>query len=579
MEHHELLRDLLILFGFAALIAVVLQRARQSTIVVYLLTGILVGPSGLGLITNQAAIELMAEIGVVLLLFTIGIEFSLKKLARLRQVVLGAGSRQVVLTALIALSIALLLSYPWQESLLWGLLIAASSTAIVLKLLFDRRELVTPHGRAILGVLLFQDICVVAMMAVVPALTTTGTGASVALAIGYALLKSLALVALILTAARYFFPPLWRRIVVLRNKEIFLIATIFFALGTAWVASLVGLSLAIGAFLAGLALSESDYTHQILSDILPFRDSFNSLFFMSIGMLLNLEFLQERLLLVTGFAAAIFLLKTITGASSVLLLGFPLRMSLLVGLGVAQVGEFSFILLRQGAGVGLVSERDYQLFLAAAVITMALTPIVIQLSPRLAEQFPETIPKLHRFFPEPLSGDLAQQSPGLQDHVILCGYGLNGRMSARVLKQANIPYLILDMNPETVRRAAEEGEPIFFGDGSKPGILSKAGIERARAIVYAISDPFVLDRSVSTARAANPQITIFARTNRQEDVGLLKQAGANEVVAEEYEAALEIIVHLLKLFGVSRSDAAARVQDVDVEKERQAEEEALLGLS
>jgi len=577
MAHHELLRDLLILFGFAALIAVLLQRARQSTIVVYLLTGILVGPSGLGLITNRQAIELMAEIGVVLLLFTIGVEFSLKKLARMRQVVLGAGSRQVVLTAVIALSFALLLSYPWQQSLLWGFLIAASSTAIVLKLLFDRRELETPHGRAILGVLLFQDICVVPMMAVVPALTTTG--ASVGLAIVYALAKSLTVVAIILLAGRYFFPPMWRRIVVLRNKEIFLIATIFFALGTAWVASLVGLSLAIGAFLAGLALSESDYAHQILSDILPFRDSFTSLFFMSIGMLLNLGLLQERWALVLGLAAGIFLLKTATGAGSVLLLGFPPRISLLVGLGLAQVGEFSFILLQQGADVGLVSEGDYQLFLAAAVISMVLTPIVIQLSPRLAEQFPETIPKLHRFFPEPLSGDLAQKSPGLQGHVILCGYGLNGRMSARVLRQAGVPYLILDMNPETVRRAATEGESIFFGDGSKPGILEKAGVERARAIVYAISDPFVLDRAVAVARAANPQITIFARTNRLEDVTLLKQAGANEVVAAEYEAALEIIVHLLRLFGMSRSQAAMRVQDVDVEKERQAEEEALLGLS
>src|SRR3990172_647256 len=281
---------------------------------------------------SRDAIELMAEIGVVLLLFTIGIEFSLKKLLKMRQVVLGAGSRQVVLTIVVSLAVALLLGFPWRQSFLGVFLIAASSTAIVLKLLFDRRELESPHGRAILGVLLFQDLCVVPMMGVIPALTAAT--ATVALAILIALAKSLAVVALILLAARYFFPPLWRQIVFLRNKEIFLLATIFFSLGTAYVSAVVGLSLAIGAFLAGLALSESEYAHQILSDILPFRDSFNSLFFISVGMLLDLGFARSQWLLVASLAAGILALKTVTGMTSVLTLGFPLRMSLLVGLGL-----------------------------------------------------------------------------------------------------------------------------------------------------------------------------------------------------------------------------------------------------
>jgi len=244
MEHHELLRDLLILFGFATVIAVLLQRARQSTIVAYLLTGLLVGPSGLKLITNREAIELMAEIGVILLLFTIGIEFSLKKLWRMRQVVLGAGSRQVGLTILVTLSLAFLAGYSWRQSLFWGFLVAASSTAIVLKLLFDRQEVESPHGRAIVGILLFQDLCVVPMMALIPAFTAPSR--EVALTILLALGKALAVVGFILLVAHYFFPPLWRTIVRLRNKEIFLIATIFFSLGTAWVAGQLGLSLALG---------------------------------------------------------------------------------------------------------------------------------------------------------------------------------------------------------------------------------------------------------------------------------------------------------------------------------------------
>jgi CPA2 family monovalent cation:H+ antiporter-2 len=576
MVHHELLLDLLILFGFATLVAVVLQRARQSTIVAYLLTGILVGPSGLGLITNREAIELMAEIGVVLLLFTIGIEFSLKKLLKMRQVVLGAGSRQVLLTIALSFSAALLLGYPWRQGVLWGFLIAASSTAIVLKLLFDRRELESPHGRAILGVLLFQDLCVVAMMALIPALTAS-TG-EIALSILLALGRSLGLVALILIAARYLFPPLWRHIVLLRNKEIFLLATIFFSLGTAYVSAAVGLSLAIGAFLAGLALSESDYAHQILSDILPFRDGFNSLFFISVGMLLQLDFIRSHWMLVAGLAAGIFALKLLTGMGSVLMLGFPLRMSLLVGLGLAQVGEFSFILLRQGAQLNLVSEDAYQTFLAAAVITMLLAPLVIQLSPRLVAQVSE-IRALRRFFPEPGEVELEQQAPPLHEHVVLCGYGLNGRLSARVLRQAGIPYLVLDMNPESVRRAAAEGEPIFFGDGSKREILEKAGAERARAIVYAISDPFVLERAVSVARATNPRLTVLARTKRLEDTAGLQRAGATFVVAEELEAADTMIVQLLELFGVPRNEALRRIKMVDAERELKAEEEAIVGLS
>ncbi|MFQ5662780.1 MAG: cation:proton antiporter [Terriglobia bacterium] len=564
MEHFELLRDLLILFGFATLISVVLHKARQSTIVAYLLTGILVGPSGLGVITNRAGIELMAEIGVVLLLFTLGIEFSLEKLLRMRQVVLGAGSRQVVFTILVSSLLAISIGYTWRQSLFWGFLIAASSTAIVLKLLFERQELDSPHGRAILGVLLFQDLCVVPMMALIPALAAPAPG--IAFTIVYALGKALGLVAALLLVAHYLFGPLWRTIVQLRSKEIFLIATIFFSLGTAWVAGQLGLSLALGAFLAGLALSESEFAHQILSEILPFRDSFSSLFFISIGMLIHLGFVRANWTVVALLAAGIFLAKLLTGASAVLSLGFPLRMSLLVGLGLAQVGEFSFVLLQQGAGLGLVSEAGYQTFLAAAVFSMMITPLVAQASPRLAARFSE-MPILLRFFPELGEAKLKQQARALNDHVIVCGYGLSGRLTARVLKQAGIPYLVLETNPETVRRAAAAQETILFGDGSSQAILAKAGAGRARAIVYAISDPFVLSRAVSNARLLNPQLTILVRTKRLEEQPILERAGASQVVSEEREAAAEIIIRLLGVYGISRNQASQQVENAGEQAE------------
>ena len=557
MEHHDLLRDLLILFGFATLIAVLLRRVRQSTIVAYLLTGMLVGPFGLRLITNHEAIELMAEIGVVLLLFTIGVEFSLEKLVRLRRVVLGAGSRQVGLTILICLSIALLIGYPWRQSLFWGFLIATSSTALVLKLLVDRQELESTHGRTILGILLFQDLCVVPMMAVIPALAAPAT--TIALAILLALGRALVLMALVLLVARYAFPLLWRHIVLLRNKEIFLLATIFFSLGTAWVSGALGLSVALGAFLAGMALSESQYAHQMISEILPFRDSFGSLFFISIGMLLNLEFARAEWMMVVFFAAGIITLKLLTAMTAALTLSFPLSMSLLVGLSVAQVGEFSFILLRQGAGLNLISETDYQTFLAAAVLTMMLTPLIIQFSPGMAAWLPE-VHRLSRFFPRPDTTHPAQ-APPLQDHVIVCGYGLNGRLTADVLRQMGIPYLILEMNPETVRSTASQGQPILFGDGSQQEILLEAGAGQARAVVYAISDPFVLARAISNARLVNPRLAIIARTKRLENVPALERAGASRVVAEEMQAAEEIIIHLLGLFDVPRERAFEKVQD------------------
>ncbi|MGH9777285.1 MAG: cation:proton antiporter [Candidatus Acidiferrales bacterium] len=559
MPHHDeinLLTDLLVLFGFATLVAILLHRARQSTIVAYLLTGMLVGPSGLRLISNRGAIELMAEIGVVLLLFTIGIEFSLKKLWRMRQVVLGAGGRQVALTIAACVAVATLMSLPWRQGLFWGFLVAASSTAIVLKMLFERQELDSVHGRAIVGVLLFQDLCVVPMMALIPAFTAETT--AVALTILTALGKSLAIIVIILTAAHYFFPPLWNQIVQLRNKEIFLIATIFFSLGTAWVSSLIGLSLALGAFLAGLALSESEFAHQILAEILPFRDSFNSLFFISVGMLLNLEFARQNWVLVAALAATVFLVKVLTGMSSVLMLGFPTRVALLVGLGLAQVGEFSFVLLRQGAGLNLITEDAYQAFLAAAVFTMILTPIVIQVSPYLAARVPE-MRALRRFFPEPGEPEMEAEAP-LSDHVIVCGYGLNGRLTAGVLRRLRIPYLVIEANPETVQIARTLDERIFFGDSSSSEILAKAGVARARGIVFAISDPFALGRAVTSARALNPSTTIIVRTKRLEDSPELERAGASQVISEELEAAEEIIIRLLQLYNIPRREAFAEVQ-------------------
>lgn len=555
MQHYDLLLDLLILFGFATLIAVILRRARQSAIVAYLLTGILVGPSGFHLITNREAIEIMAEIGVALLLFTIGMEFSLNKIVAMRKLVLGAGGRQVLLTIALVLGVAFLVRHPWRQGIYWGFLVAASSTAIVLKLLLEREELETIHGRAIVGILLFQDLCIVPMMAILPALTAPSS--EIALTILYALAKVVGAGALILFAARYFFPHMWNRIVEVRNQEIFIIAVIFFSLGTAWASAALGLSLALGAFIAGMALSESSYAFQIHAEILPFRDSFNSLFFISVGMLLDLRFVHGHWAIVITIAALIFGLKVITGAGSLLSMGFAARKSLLVGLSLAQVGEFSFVLLHQGERLNLVPAAEYQIFLAAAIITMLLTPTIIQLSPAIATHMPE-MRRLRRFLPEPGEFELAAQAAPLRDHVIICGYGLNGRMLAQSLRRKGIGYLVLELDPAIVKRATAEGESIFFGDSTKADILEKAGVTRARALVFAISDPFALPRAVATAHALNHRLVTIVRTTRVEHTQALEAAGASQVIAAELSAAKDVIEQLLGLYEVATEGGQAR---------------------
>ena len=545
MQHYDLLRDLLILFGFATFIAVILRRARQSAIVAYLLTGIVVGPSGLHLITNREAIETMAEIGVALLLFTIGMEFPLNKIVAMRRLLWGAGGRQVLLTIAVVLGLAFLARHTWRQGIYWGFLAAASSTAIVLKLLLEREELESIHGRVIVGVLLFQDLCVVPMMAILPALTAPS--GEILLTVVYALAKVIAAGGLILFAARFFFPAFWSRIVQVRTNEIFIIAVIFFSLGTAWASAALGLSLALGAFIAGLALSESSYAHQIHAEILPFRDSFNSLFFISVGMLLDLKFVESHWAIVTGVAAVIFGLKALTGFSAVLSMGFAARKSLLVGLSLAQVGEFSFVLLHQGERLNLVPAGEYQIFLAAAIITMMLTPTIIQLSPHIATRMPK-MQRLRRFFPEPGELGLAAQATPLHDHVIVCGYGLNGRLLAQALRRKGIAYLVLELDPAIVSRATAEGESIFFGDSTKADILEKAGAARARALVFAISDPFVVPRAVATAHALNPRLITIVRTTRVEHTSALESAGASQVVAAELSAAKEVIAQVLDLY-------------------------------
>lgn len=549
MPHsHPLLQDLLVLLLASVPIAFIFHRLRLPTIVGFMITGVLIGPHGLGLIADVQAIEVLAEIGVALLLFTIGLEFSLRHMLEMRRLVLLGGSLQVVLTTLLVSGVAYLLDRPINEAIFFGFLFALSSTAIVLKSYIDRAEIDAPHGRAGVGILLFQDLSIVPMMLMLPILSGhQGTSAAkITLTLGVAV----AAIAIIIFTARTVVPYLLYHIVRLRSPEVFIISVVLLSLGTSWVTSQVGLSLALGAFIAGIVLSESEYSHQIVADILPFRDVFNSVFFISIGMLLSVSALVGDISTVLAWVGALILGKALIVLAVVRLLGYSLRVSTMTALGLAQVGEFSFILAKAGLPEGLLSESDYQRFLAASILSMIATPLLIKAAPRIGYALQSA------FAPgsllEPTVSGFDPQEPDLRGHVIIVGYGLNGRNLAKVLRRTGVPYLVMELNAEAVREATAQGERIIYGDATRKEVLHHIRLEHARILVLAISDPVASRHTVRLARQMNPAIHIIVRTRYMTEVPDLRELGADDVIPEEFETSIEIFSRVLREYGIAR---------------------------
>jgi monovalent cation:H+ antiporter-2, CPA2 family len=553
-----MLADLLVLLLASVPIAFICHRLRLPVMVGFMVTGVLIGPSALKLIKDLHAIELLAEVGIALLLFTIGLEFSLRRLMEMKRLVLGGGGLQVVLTILIALAVEKLLGKPANQALFFGFLVALSSTAIVLKSYAERLEIDTLYGRASVGILLFQDLCIVPMMLLVPILSGQegSSVANIALAIG----KSAAVIGGIVFTARKIVPLLLYHVARLRSSEVFIIFVVLVSLGTAWLTSRFGLSMAVGAFIAGLVLSESEYSHQIVSDILPFRDVFNSVFFVSIGMLLSLNSLAQNFPAVMILLAAVIVGKAIVVAMVARLLRYSLRVSIALGIGLAQVGEFSFILAKAGSAQNLLSQPDYQLFLAASVLSMIATPFLIHVAPKISlslESWLGAVAAPSRETP----GERAPER-GLNRHVIVIGYGVNGRNVSKVLHRLGIPYLVLELNAETVRAAAVRGVPIRYCDAGRRQVLRHAGVEQAAIMVVAISDALVTRRAVSLARELNPDLHIIVRTRYMSEVGELFDLGASEVIPEEFETSVEIFSRVLKQYGVSNQSIEQEVEEV-----------------
>lgn len=535
-------QGILILIGLALANAYLFSLIRQSPIVGYLTTGLLVGPYGFHLLPEIHEVEIAAEIGVILLLFTIGLEFSYARITRLKGLLMKAGTLQVAATGLAVLIGTMLLGETWSTAASLAMAMALSSTAIVLKLLLEHGQIDSAHGRISLGILLFQDLCVVLFLILLPLLGTNAQEFSI-----WTLLRSALIMAGLFLFSRRLLKPLLRGILRTRVPELFRLTILGLVLGTAWATAQAGLSLALGAFLAGLALAETDSSHQVLSDIIPFRDVFLAVFFISIGMLVDIRILLSNWEAVLIGVLLLSLAKIIAGTLAGLAASYPLRTALMAGLITFQVGEFSFILLEQAVSEGALPVATYQLALSVVAITMMLTPLVFARARGIAERLAGW---LGQDGASRLSED-RERTANLEGHVIIAGYGLSGRNVARTLRELRIPHIHVETNGEAVHRARQSGEIIIHGDATAPIVLEGAGIHRARALVLAINDPAALARAIPTAREQNPELYILARSRYVADIDELQQLGADDVITDEFGAGLELAAFLLQRFKVS----------------------------
>ncbi|BCA55044.1 putative Glutathione-regulated potassium-efflux system [Nitrospira sp. KM1] len=562
MTDYGILGNLLVIFSVSIAVVFLFHQFRLPSIAGFLVAGALIGPHGFNLISDIGTVQVLAEIGVVLLLFTIGIEFSLVQLASLRRLLLVAAPIQVGGVLLVAWAVALLVGINWQEGIFWGFLLSLSSTAIVLKTLASRGDSDSIHGRATIGILIFQDLAVVPMMLLTPILAShaEGAGFSILLTLG----KSALVVGVVVAAAWYAVPKLLEHIVRSRSRELFLLTIIVLCLGIAWLTSLGGLSLALGAFIAGLVISESEYSHQAMAEVLPFRDSFNSLFFVSIGILMDWRVLLAHPVMVAGLLVGIVAVKFASGTLAALAVESPPRSAIMVGVAVAQVGEFSFLLAQQGQENGLLRGDPYQVFLAVSILSMIMTPFLMQWSPAMARRV-EAVQRLRHWLPSRTEAH-AIHSEGkhirIKDHVIIVGYGLNGRNLARVLSETEIPHVALDLDGDTVRRESQHGVPVYYGDGTNANVLHHMKVEDAKVLVVAISDPFVTRRAVQVAKGLNPKIHIVVRTRYLRELEELHQLGADDVVPEEFETSIEIFALVLRTYNMPQDFVTRKAEQI-----------------
>lgn len=538
-----ILKDIVIIFALSVLVLILFNKIRIPTVLGFFITGIVAGPQGLSLISEVQQVEILAEIGIIFLLFTIALEFSLEKFSQIKRQALIGGSLQLIFTFIIVFLITLSLGLGVGASIFIGFLISFSSTAIVLRLLQDKNELDTPHGRTSLGILIFQDLAVIPIILLTPILAGVSVSSESVLIL---LLEGGVLLIFTIIAAKWLVPHLLNHVAQLKNRELFLLTIILICFGITWLTTLIGLSPALGAFLAGLIISNTKYAHQALGNVLSFHDIFMSFFFVSIGMLLNINFFFQNIGIILLLTLGVLLIKTFTAGLATRFLGFPLRIMVIVGLILSQIGEFSFILSKVGIQYGLISLTIFQIFLSVSIITMGLTPFLMTISHRTSLFF-NKFPLKSILEPNIVQTNSSEFE--LDDHLIIIGYGVNGKNVSMAAHNSSIPYVVVEIDPGMVK-TDKEGEIFIYGDAAQETILKKAKIEKARIMVVAISDPVNTRRIIELSKRINPDLYIIVRTRYIDEIKILKSLGADEVIPEEFETSVEIFSRVLDEYNV-----------------------------
>ncbi|KAF0814617.1 Glutathione-regulated potassium-efflux system protein KefC [Andreprevotia sp. IGB-42] len=551
------LSSLLLLLAAAVFSVVLCRRFKLPAMLGYLFVGLLIGPHALGLIASSTEATHLAEYGVVFLMFTLGLEFNLAKLNAMRRIVFGLGFFQVAVTASLVLGVTLLMQLDWKAGLTLGGAMAMSSTAMVSKMLADRNELNTPHGRNAIGILLFQDLAVVPQLIMLPALSQPGEQLLTALLIAAA--KIIVVLVLLLYLGQKLMRPWFNLVAKQHSSELFMLNLFLVTLGIAWLTEQTGLSLALGAFLAGMLIAETEYRYQVEDDIRPFRDLLLGLFFVTVGMTLNFAqvFANWYLVLLVVILLGPIKIALIAGLSK--LFGSPAGTAWRTGFALGQGGEFAFVLLALAAtSGGLVPDPVQQAVIAGIVLSMLATPFILMHSDKLilrlaSSEWMNMAANLHQ---------IAVRSMGTNGHVIVCGYGRSGQSLARILSQQDIPFFALDLDPEMVREAAAAGESVVYGDAAKREVLMAAGLLRARALVVTYADTHSALKILEVAHQARPELPIIVRTSDDSDIDKLKEAGAAEVVAEIMEGSLMLASHTLMMLGTPLNRVLKTIRDV-----------------
>ncbi len=554
------LHDILIIVVAVIPVVLVTHILKLPSIVGFLITGTIIGPFGLGLIDSPERITVLTEVGVALLLFHIGLEFSFANIKGIKVVSIFGGLVQVVLTIVAGMGLGRLFGWPLGDQLVFGAALSLSSTAIVLSVLSAKRMLHSPAGRVSTGILIVQDLAVVPMVIMIKLLAGVKTGGEVLHAFAWAAVRLAAIAGGLLLFYRYILCPLLNAVARTASRELFIIVVVGLALGTSWITESVGLSFALGAFFAGLMVSATQYRFYALTEIGPFRHCFAGLFFVSVGMLVNLHLAAEHLPQLAAVVIFVMLAKFIIATAAVFLFGYPIGVAAMVGLMLAQMGEFSYLIMHVGRGMGLVDRPFFQLIIAAALITMVFTPPILEFASKLGSLLTRMtwhIPFWRRGVGEPPDREAMPM-----DHVIVCGFGPLGQAVGTMLERRGVPFVVLELNPETARRLKARHHPVFIGDGASAELLLHSGIEKARMLAIAVPDYFNGLAIVQQARALNPRITIIARSRYRNQVGDFYEAGADIVICEELEGGIEMGRYVLLQLGVTEEEAKAFVSEV-----------------